>query len=819
MAMPWEMDWDQAAGASPSAPDDLLAAVEWQESRGNQNAISPKGARGVMQLMPGTMADPGFGVRPLDPNAADPVAENRRLGGDYLSAMLNRYGGDKEAALVAYNWGPGNADRWLQGGKKGRLPAETQSYVRNILGTATTGEQRGVDIDPSAPRLGAMGQPLPWEMEWGADDSSQGGTENTVENGGADADQPSNLFGDRPDDPEGTAAHDAWVQGAAQGLLLNFGDEAASGIQTGGGLWGDYGRTLEENRATMERAYAKHPWIFTAGQLLGGAAFGAGLAKSGLSLTANAAQAGSPLLRRIVPAMAEGGAIGALYGAGSGEGSDRAAEAAKGAGVGAVAGPLVEAGGAALRRMLGRQLPEPQAKAAVNEAQQFQIPLTRGQATGNVSQQALEEAARHDAKGIMAGRILRGMDARQAQAVQEAKRGIQQDLAGQRTLIESPAEAGAAVASSMQSRAQGLRDTGNAAYESAFSADLRLKAEALPALSQRVNAALEPWDTLVSPQNTPITATLKNIIDRFTTMEHVQGGKPVAVSLQGLERVRQMVNRAKANLGTQDATTLRDLKGAFDDWLEDTVDRSLYSGDPAAFQTLKKARGLWAQYLGMTRPKKGDDAGLLISKMATQDVTPVEVSNWLFGASNVGGAGRPVRLVNRLAQMFGPNSDEMSALRQAMWMKLNFAPEGKDMPGPQLVSQRLGEFLGGKGGDLARSLYTPQQLAKLRAFQGVLKRLAANPHATNPSKSGYTVTRLLGDAWANSMAALGFVGGGLETAIVMRLGVPLFREGHGALRAMKAVNRPVPKISGPARGRAAYSGVIADQARQYIQAP
>jgi hypothetical protein len=115
--------------------NDLAEKVEWQESRSEQGAVSPKGAFGVMQLMPDTARDPGFGVAPLDPNAPDQEVENRRVGRDYLNAMLTRYGGDKEAALAAYNWGPGNADKWVAGGKgRERLPRETQGYLANILG-------------------------------------------------------------------------------------------------------------------------------------------------------------------------------------------------------------------------------------------------------------------------------------------------------------------------------------------------------------------------------------------------------------------------------------------------------------------------------------------------------------------------------------------------------------------------------------------------------------------------------------------------------------------------------------------------------------
>jgi hypothetical protein len=158
-----------ASGGGQS--DGLANRVEWQESRGNQGAVSPRGAFGVMQLMPDTARDPGFGVAPLDPNAPDPEVENRRVGRDYLNAMLERYGGDQEAALAAYNWGPDNADKWVASGKgRGRLPRETQGYLNNILGdeqgaVASASQPMRLappDEQPAAPQQPAQGGiPLP----------------------------------------------------------------------------------------------------------------------------------------------------------------------------------------------------------------------------------------------------------------------------------------------------------------------------------------------------------------------------------------------------------------------------------------------------------------------------------------------------------------------------------------------------------------------------------------------------------------------------------------------------------------------------------
>lgn len=100
----------------------LIEALVWQESRWNPAATSPKGAHGLAQLMPGTARQ--LGVDPRDP------AANLEGGARYLRQQIDRFGGDIEKALAAYNAGPGRVE------KAGGVPniPETRAYVAAILG-------------------------------------------------------------------------------------------------------------------------------------------------------------------------------------------------------------------------------------------------------------------------------------------------------------------------------------------------------------------------------------------------------------------------------------------------------------------------------------------------------------------------------------------------------------------------------------------------------------------------------------------------------------------------------------------------------------
>ncbi len=111
----------QEAARDQNVDARLVNAVAQAESGGDQSAVSPVGAIGVMQLMPDTAA--GLGVNPYDKK------QNIEGGAKYLREMLDTFGGDVKKAVAAYNAGPAAVKAY------GGVPPypETQAYVDRVL--------------------------------------------------------------------------------------------------------------------------------------------------------------------------------------------------------------------------------------------------------------------------------------------------------------------------------------------------------------------------------------------------------------------------------------------------------------------------------------------------------------------------------------------------------------------------------------------------------------------------------------------------------------------------------------------------------------
>lgn len=178
MAMPWEQEWnDVPKGGRPDESKEggilpwLKSWVGSPESKSNRDTgikpitkstdslferliqaesggrhtdekgrlvTSPVGAEGITQLMPDTARKPGFGIEPAKDKSEE---EYRRVGKQYLEALLGEFKGDEAKALAAYNAGIGNVRKAVEKGVdkwKDFLPKkeETLPYINKILGKA-----------------------------------------------------------------------------------------------------------------------------------------------------------------------------------------------------------------------------------------------------------------------------------------------------------------------------------------------------------------------------------------------------------------------------------------------------------------------------------------------------------------------------------------------------------------------------------------------------------------------------------------------------------------------------------------------------------
>lgn len=144
---------------SQGVDDPLFSALIQQESGGNPNAVSNKGALGIAQVMPATAMQPGFGVpsvfdiaRTMGRRVKTETREvakdllrdpdiNTMFGKAYLNTMIEKNGGDINKALAAYNGGPIATEQAVakaQGKKKPHswlkfMPEETRNYVPGVL--------------------------------------------------------------------------------------------------------------------------------------------------------------------------------------------------------------------------------------------------------------------------------------------------------------------------------------------------------------------------------------------------------------------------------------------------------------------------------------------------------------------------------------------------------------------------------------------------------------------------------------------------------------------------------------------------------------
>lgn len=391
-----------------------------------------------------------------------------------------------------------------------------------------------------------------------------------------------------------------------------------------------------------------------------------------------------------------------------------------------------------------------QTAARVGAADEFGIPLTQGQATRDTSQEALEDTLRNADVSSKAGETMRTFDAVQTEKIGDAARGIQSELGDTPAIMNRPTEAGETISEGVAQRAAAAKAASSKAYDEAAELGGEFTLDSFQKMQRRMKRVTQ--GELLPKQDFPGTYKVLGEIQKLDKLfKSGMGIKPF--TLKQLEVKRRMIQRLAQRSSPEDARVVRQMQEVLDDYIDGAVDNAFFSGDDAAIDAIKKARGLYRQYKqNFTQRKAGDSAGAIVEKFANRGVTgegvdPNTAMNWIFGASKVGGKEVTVPVLKRLKTVFGEGSQEWNALREAAWLKVT----AKGMQGESISAQKLAtaldDALTGSGESVMKSLFTQKELMQMARFNNAVKAtIPTGGKKYNTSGTAYSLARMFQQA-------------------------------------------------------------------------
>lgn len=593
----------------------------------------------------------------------------------------------------------------------------------------------------------------------------------------------------------------------------------------GGADWFNYERPIRERYAVardqirdeLDEYRDENPVAATGAQIVGAI----GTAVPG-ALAAAPARAATALGRgaQVVGAGAVGGAV---EGFGSGEGglANRARAAGQGAVFGAVAAPLIgypiaaigraaervggrmmrsvfanrqmfdpdtgrltEAGMRAVRnlgqdpdqlsiemqRALGESLegvretatPSPQVAERLATGRRFDVPLTRGQATGDVTQSALEENFRAGTRGQSAFNAIDEFDRMQGEAVERARVGVVPRAADADRI-----DAAEGVIAGVRRMSDEARDAGRAAYQGLEASGAAIDGSAVSNLTGRIQNAVR----MAGGEINETTPNARAAVDSLSRL--MQGGDAGSVPFTQVERARQTILRmqraAQSGSNGADQIATNEVVDQFDNWLDDTISTALQQGDESVLSQAREARALWSRY--RTTFLGRDGPANFIRRIVEDELSPNQVASWIMGSNRNMGRGQTSTFVRRLGEVLGPDSPEFNAIRIAAWDQITSAAEGARQPGAARIANQVADFVDGEGRTLARELFSEQQMQTMREFVRLMRTLEPPPRSTNPSGTGYEVRRMANELRNMLIGGMASATGGPLAGVATQEGV------------------------------------------------
>lgn len=367
------------------------------------------------------------------------------------------------------------------------------------------------------------------------------------------------------------------------------------------------------------------------------------------------------------------------------------------------------------------------------ELTEFGIPASRGQVTQSYQQLNLEDRMRRGLLGAEPESIMKGLDQRQADAIAAGADRVQGKLQPRKSVDVPEAQSRFLSGVTKAERAADKK------VDDAYTAMRGMDHAGVPTpdkatLMGRFNAALEAKDRFADATLTPATMrALRELEERL--------GAGGGVTLDDFEKARRvLITTRKVAPNPTDRANVDILKGALDDWLDETVDAGLMSGDPAIIEALKKARHARTEYGRLFAAKDANDAaGKIVEKIIDKAETPEMAMNYVFGQGSLAGRAEATGAVKRLKKILGEDSDAWNALREAAWSRLTRDSRGR-VRSPTMLQKEWDEF-NLRNRSLRDALFSEEEIAMMNRYRRAVSLTDRPP--TNSSQTAFAIESAL----------------------------------------------------------------------------
>ena len=456
---------------------------------------------------------------------------------------------------------------------------------------------------------------------------------------------------------------------------------------------------------------------------------------------------------------------------------------------------------------------------------EFNLPATRGMLmpeddVGRIAALTEEQSMEKGARGPLARRI---MDQTRNTRNREIEQTRYQDLLNNESATATPLAAGEQVTGALQSEARALEAQGNEVYNAARTSNptriISEQNQAIPAVDQSLRAQG------VTPQLLPsypsahrarnmiedMQARMQNVHNQTSPQQYTAQFNDMWQTLKDIRKIRA-TNAA-------DGEILGNVRNSYHDWMRNTLDNVLFTGDREIIDNIAQADSIWRRLRMITdvdHRNPARDYTRLTSAIWNEAKTPDEVAQYLLNINSVGGASKASRLAQSLRDTFGAGSDVWNSIRAGALHKALLA-DRPEKNGIELANA-IRNFTRGNGAPLARTVLEGPELERLQGFERALR--STHPPSANPSGSGYEVGRTV---WHMILGAVGLteIASGMHmapTKWALAGGIPIIMMLNNARKALHATRET---MQGPGvMGRLPIAGIGAmNEATQSPGAP